>query len=259
MKILKSAPKTVSKLNIRSGFSWVAEFSRFPMRGITALRYTLSNDSEAETPSLPESAIENMVSQEVSAKHISFTFAVISLSALVARADGIVSRAEYLAFRDSFPLTGGICGKIRQLFLLACQSQTPAASHIQQIKYLFPNNKELFVSLVDRLFRIATADQPLSRDEERLLAKISHSLGLSPSEYSVLYDRHSRPLAPHLVLGVEKRSPQNIIKQKYRALMNRYHPDRYSSVQTSPEVQMLLTLKTSEISQAYRTLSKKAA
>ncbi len=152
-----------------------------------------------------------------------------------------------------------MCGKIRQLFLIACQSKTPPAFHAQQIKQLFPQQIELFISLVDRLFRIATADKPLSREEERLLAKIAHCLGLNPGEYSMLHDRHSRPLPPHIVLGVEKRSPRNIIKKHYHALLNRYHPDRYSSIPVSPEVKMLLTLKTSEISQAYRTLTRKAA
>jgi DnaJ like chaperone protein len=259
VKILQSLPKTISKINIRNGFDWLATASRLPMRGITALRYSFHHSNNENKQIFSEEKTENIIAKEPSSKHISFTFAAISLSALVARADGTVSRAEYLVFRDSFPLTGGMCGKLRQLFLLACQSKTPPTTHVQQIKQLFPQQIDLFISLVDRLFRIATADKPLSREEERILARISHSLGLSPSEYSALYDCHSRPLAPHAVLGVKKRSPRNIIKQRYHALMNRYHPDRYSAMQTSPEIQMLLTLRTSEISQAYHKLTRKAA
>lgn len=253
MKILQSLPKIISKNG------WIVEVSRFPLRGITALRYALDHRRDSEANRFTEQKIADIAPITTSSKHISFTFAVISLSALVARADGVVSREEYLAFRDSFPLSGGICSKIRQLFLLACHNQTPAVNYAQQIKNMFPNNTELFISLVDRLFRIAIADKPLSRAEEHLLAKIAHSLGLSPSEYSILHDRYNRPLTPHVVLGVEKRSPKNIIKQRYRVLMNRYHPDRYAATDISPEVQILLTLRTSEISQAYRTLTKKAA
>ncbi len=254
MRILQVLPK----LYVKRNFDWLAATAHLPTRGVTALRYMFSGTRD-DIPDVSAEMIENIAPKENSFKHISFTFAAISLSAMVARADGTVSREEYLAFRDSFPLTGGMCGKIRQLFLLACQSQTPLSSHILQIKILFPQQMDLYVSLVDRLFRIATADKPLVREEERLLAKIAHSLGLSPSDYSMLYDRYSKPLAPHVVLGVEKRSPKNIIKQKYYMLMNRYHPDRYSSIPTSPEVQMLLTLKSAEISHAYRKLTKKAA
>ncbi len=255
MKILQVLPK----LYIKQNFDWLVTTAYLPMRGVTALRYMFSGIKNDVIPGISEGIMDISTPSEKSFKHISFTFAAISLSALVARADGTVSKEEYLAFRDSFPLTGGMCGKIRQLFLLACQSQTPLSSHILQIKILFPQQMELYISLVDRLFRIATADKPLVREEERLLAKIAHSLGLSPAEYSMLHDRYSRPLAAHVVLGVAKRSPKNIIKQKYYMLMNRYHPDRYSAAPTSPEVQMLLTLKSAEISHAYRKLTTKAA
>lgn len=255
MNILQVLPK----LGIKRNFDWLTTTIQLPTHCITVLRYIFYNIKNNDFPSVSSRIIKNITPKENSFKHVSFTFAAISLSALVARADGTVSREEYLAFRDSFPLTGGMCGKIRQLFLLACQSQTPLSSHILQIKNLFPQQTELYISLVDRLFRIATADKPLVREEERLLAKIAHSLGLSPSEYSTLHDRYNRPLTAHIVLGVKKRSPHNIIKQRYYALMNRYHPDRFTATPVSPEVQMLLTLKTSEISQAYRVLTKKAA
>jgi len=252
-------PKIQGLPNLRGpNFDWIRDCFKLPRRGATAFRYMLSsNDANTEIPS--GGIVANATVKEDSQKHISFTFAAISLSALVARADGTVTKEEYLAFRDCFPLTGGMCGKIRQLFLLACQSQEPFSSHVQQIKSLFPQQIELYISLVERLFRIATADKALTREEERLIAKIARLLGLNASEYSILHDRYSRPLPPHIVLGVKKRSPRAIIKKHYHILLNRYHPDRYATSAVSPEVQMLLTLKTSEISQAYRALTKKAA
>ena len=254
MRILQVLPK----LQLKKNFDWLAATTHLPTRGIIALRYMLSGKKNNDMAAVSKEITDNIVPEKNSFRNMSFTFAAISLSAMVARADGRVSREEYLAFRDSFPLTGGMCGKIRQLFLLACQSQTPLSSHILQIKILFPQQIELYTSLLDRLFRIATADKPLVKEEERLLAKIAHSLGLSPNEYSALHDRYSRPLAAHAVLGIEKRSQKNLIKQKYHTLMNRYHPDRYASAQTSPEVQMLLTLKSAEISHAYRKLVRKS-
>ena len=204
-------------------------------------------------------AIQNFTrNDDVASKQISFTFALISLSAQVARADGSVTKAEYLAFRDAFPLNGGMCGKIRQLFALACQNPTPFSQHISQIKTLFPEQKELFIALVDRLFHIATADKPLTTAKERLLSKISHHLGLNPAEYSAIYDKYSRPLPPHAVLGVKKRSPKTIVKQRYYALMKKYHPDCFTGSPISSEVQQILTLKTTEISQAYSKLTKAA-
>ena|GEM_PF-2444420 len=234
-------------------------------RVFTAIRYSYSGFMADEVKEITGSGFnsatvsENINLHTPSQKDLSFTFAVISLSAQVARADGVVSKAEYLAFRDAFPLTGGICGKIRQLFALSCQSKIPFSQHIAEIKAIFPQQKELFMSLVERLFRIAAADKPLVTGEAILLAKIARGFELTPSEYSALHDKYSRLPTPQLVLGVKKRSPRAIIKQRYYALMQRYHPDRFAGSQISPEVQLLLTLKTAEISEAYRRLTKKVA
>lgn len=187
---------------------------------------------------------------------VSFTFAVVALSAKVAQADGEVSKLEYLAFRDAFPLTGGICGKIRQLFALSCRSDVPYSEHVNTIKTAFPENRELFLSLVERLFLIAAADKPITRPEEVLLARISRQFGLTPAQYSDFYEKYSRPPAPHVVLGVGRRSPRNIIKERYRALMRRYHPDLFASMKVSPELGLLLTLKTSQISSAYNKMTR---
>ena len=88
-------------------------------------------------------------------------------------------------------------------------------------------------ALLDRLFHIAVADAPLSREEQRLLAQISHMLELTPAEYSRLHDIYTHPIPPHHVLGVKKHSPRDAIKKRYHALMRRYHPDRFAAVRTA--------------------------
>jgi len=275
VKLQKNPPKPidkaeksgVAKIGISDKLGGFLEILYFGKRCITSFRYIILKNNELEEKTglitsgrsaydLPQESAPN---KQDSFKHVSFTFALISLSAAVAKADGGVSREEYLAFRDCFPLSGGICGKIRQLFLLACRSKIPVSVYTTQIKQLFPQQKELFISLVDRLFRIATADSKLSGEESRVIAKIAHLLDLTPAEYSGIYDRYSRPKTPYLVLGVERKSPLAVIKNRYRTLMKRYHPDHYGGNTISPEVKMILTLKSTEINQAYRILSKRAA
>lgn len=245
---------------IRKKSYWLVEGAKFPARGIyrgfSAIRYSFLPFAEEAFPDTEAFEVnDNYLPSE---KQVSFTFAVISLSAHVAKVDGAVNQAEYLAFRDSFPLTGGVCGKIRELFSLACKNHTPTSQNILQINTLFPKQNELFIALVDRLFRIAIADKPLVKEEEILLAKIARNLGLSPAEYSELHEKYSRPPAPHEVLGVKRRSKREIIKQRYYTLMKRYHPDRFATDTVSPEVNMILTLKTKEISDAYRDMTRKA-
>ncbi|MEZ5690994.1 MAG: molecular chaperone DjiA [Rickettsiales bacterium] len=265
MKLFLSLPKTVSKVGLNRGIDFFADIYRIPSRGITATHYFFSKkynkleEIHHDHYNVGIHNNNNSLSLKNSMDDVSFTFAVISLSAMVARADGGISKEEYLAFRDSFPLTGGICIKIRQLFMLACKSNIPVSSHVRQIKLSFPHKKDLFFALVERLFRIAAADKPLSKEESKVIVKIARMLDISPSDYSMLYDRYSKPLPPHVILGIEKRSPKDIIKKHYYRMIKRYHPDKFINNTLSPEIKMLLTLKTSEISQAYNTLIRKAA
>ena len=205
-----------------------------------------------------DALLQQITPRDAMFKDMSFTFAVIALSAQVACAGNRLSRGKYLAFRDAFPLTGGICGKIRKLFALACESTAPSAHYVTQIKYMFPRQQGLFYSLVDRLFSIACADGEITRESEHLLAKIAHQLELTAAEYSTLRDHHLAPKA-HAVLGVNKGIKASELKKHYHALMRKYHPDRFASESLSPEVRMLLSLKVSEINQAYRSFSKKVA
>lgn len=241
LQVLKSTPSTLRRA------------AQLPFRAFTGMRYALF--AQEALPPTPE----HIIPREATFKDLSFTFAVISLSAHVARADGAVTREEYLAFRDAFPLSGGVCDKIRKLFAMACEDASPFSQYALHIKQLFPDNKDLYMSLTERMFSIATADGPLTKPEERTLAKIARLLDLTPGEYSRIYDLYSRPLPAHHVLGVKKRDARAAIKKRYHQLMRRYHPDRFAGEQTSPEVQMLLTLKSSEISKAYGALTKRAA
>jgi DnaJ like chaperone protein len=238
----------------------VRALSGLPSVVVAWLQYLTTPTDTTEPFTTPKPLVMQAQAPErettpASLRHMSFTFSLISLAASVARADGSISRAEYLAFRDAFPLTGGECGKIRQLFTLACESPTPFTHHVQQVRLLFPGQKPLYLALMDKLFAIASADVPVSPPEGKMLARIAKMLELSPAEYSTLYEKYSRPLAAHHVLGVKKRSPRNIVKKRYYALMQRYHPDRFAQESISPEVSLILSLRASEITSAYRTLS----
>lgn len=228
-----------------------------PRTGVLSrLRYRAQALAEPEQYSLP--FIEDVTPRDAGFRGLSFTFAVIALCAKVAFADGHLTRGKYVAFREAFPLTGGLCGKLRKLFLLACHNPTPFERYVAQIRQLYPNRPEIYRSLLARLFSVATADGDISREADRLLARISHALGISAADYSDLRERCLAP-RPHQVLGIEKRAPKSQLKKHYHALMRRWHPDRFASETLSPEVELLIRLKTSEISQAYRALSRKAA
>jgi DnaJ-domain-containing protein 1 len=234
------------------------KFSRFalpmPGRAAAQIRYSIGGlaQAQAQQPNRPAPA-------EPDFRQLSFTFAVIALCAKVASQNAPLTGDKYLAFRAGFPLTGGLCGKLRKLFMLACANPTPHSHYLSQIKQLFPGRRALYVSLVDRLFAIACASGSLSREDDRMLAGISHALDISAADYSAARERHLSTPRPHEVLGLHKKTAYGQVKKRYRELMRSWHPDRFASETVSPEVDMLLRLKASEINEAYRLLSRKPA
>ena len=223
------------------------------------MRYRLQAWTALPATTPHQNVLNGLTLEDDTFRHLSFTFAVIALSARVACIDGPVSKDKYVAFRESFPINGGICGKIRQLFTLACTNTTPIEHYTQQIRCLYPAKPELFTSVTERLFRIAAADGNISRKTECILADIARNLDLTPAAFATIREQYVQPIHAHTVLGVTAGTSSANIKKRYHELMRRYHPDRFASEELSDEIRLLLRAKTSEINAAYRILSKRAA
>lgn len=231
--------------------------TRKPYGLLVGLRYRLHGwQNPVPKPSAQE---QKMVPRDADFRQISFTYALIAIAAKLCCNNKGLTREKYVAFREAFPLRGGVCGKIRGLFLLACEDATPVEHYVGQIARLYPSHDELFASLVERLFAIATASGVLAPEDERMLASIAHRLGISASDYTGMRDRHMHGHKPHQLLGLEKRTSPSVIKKRYYELMQHYHPDRFANEALSPELELLLQLKASEINSAYHQLTKRAA
>jgi len=232
--------------------STLAAFVRQPRHLRAGMRYALA---VRHFPAIKKPKKLTTIPPDDEFRHISFTYAVIALSARIARAGHGLTRRKYIAFRAGFPLRDGVCGKVRHLFRLACEDKTPLAHYIVQIEQLFPERADLYSEFLDRLFGIATADGGLGEEEELLLQHIANSLALTPWQYATIHARHLGKPSAHKQLGVARNSPANTIKKRYHQLMREFHPDRMGSQQLSPELELLLQLRSSQISQAYRQLT----
>ncbi|MDE3060758.1 MAG: TerB family tellurite resistance protein, partial [Pseudomonadota bacterium] len=146
--------------------------ARLPRRLAAGMQYRLKGWLEASPSTRKIHELFNKgVPHGGEWQQLSFTFAAIALSARVACSAGL-TRRKYAVFRECFPLEGELCGTLRSLFALACQSEAPIEQYVSQVKYAFPRNASLAVALLDRLFRIASADGPVAAPAQRLLADI---------------------------------------------------------------------------------------
>lgn len=222
-------------------------------RAAVRLRYHRARRSFLASPALPDT-----VHMNDGARRLSFTFALVGLSACVACVDGRLTRARYLAFRAAFPLHGDLCGRLRSLFTLACASPAPTSHYTRHVLASYPARTDLFSGLVERLYDIVAAGGVISPAAEAMLERIAGELGLPAADYlRIRQERRERP-TPHAILGLKRGSSAAITKKRYRELMRQHHPDRHAGRATSPEIDLLLQMKAAEISAAYRTLAGRA-
>jgi len=111
-------------------------------------------------------------------------------------------------------------------------------------------------------WHIALCDGALTKREEALLGHFVHVAGMPPQEAHYIasqfmgqctsVDQSCRAACD--VLGVSYDASLDTIKQTYRALSLKYHPDKHADL--DPDIRALTAEKFTQIKQAYDTLCK---
>src|SRR5262245_13843364 len=122
---------------------------------------------------------------------VAFTVAVIALGAKMAKADGIVTRDEVLAFKQVFKVPDGEIENVSRIFNLAKQNTLGYESFASQLASLLKRNHRLLEDVLEGLFHIAMADGVFHPNEERFLAKVARRFGFTDVEFSYIKARHA--------------------------------------------------------------------
>ena len=118
---------------------------------------------------------------------------------------------------------------------------------------------------MDVLFSIAAADGRLNPKEEELLLRAAHTFRISRMQYDRIKQRffhipspkqaNYNPLDPHYaILGATPSESLDSIKQKYRTLAMRWHPDKVSASGASPDAMRHAKEKFQQIKEAYEQI-----
>src|SRR6059036_1243617 len=91
-------------------------------------------------------------------KSIAFTIGMIALGAKMAKADGVVTKAEVEAFRQVFHIPERDLAGVARVFNLAKQDVAGYDSYARQIARLFKPGSPILEDVLDGLFHIAKAD-----------------------------------------------------------------------------------------------------
>jgi DnaJ like chaperone protein len=171
--------------------------------------------------------VQMVLSRPEGTNRVGFTVAMIALSAKMAKADGVVTTDEVLAFRDLFHVPPGEERNVIRLFNLAQQDVAGFETYAKKLADLFPYDRKTLLDILDGLFYIAKADGVVHQDEISYLARVAEVFGLDDREFSRVLARHVRENSdPYEVLGIGPDASDEDLKTKYRSEVRDTHPDR---------------------------------
>jgi DnaJ like chaperone protein len=160
-------------------------------------------------------------------KTVAFTIAVIALSAKMAKADGLVTRDEVMAFREVFSIAPEDEAGAARVFNLARQDVAGFEEYARRIRAMFGNDYGTLCDLMEGLFHIAMADGKYHPGEEAFLLEVAEIFELPETSFRRLKSRFVPDTAPDPfdVLGVTPEMPLQDIRKAWRQLVRDSHPD----------------------------------
>ncbi|SHH28746.1 molecular chaperone DjiA [Marivita hallyeonensis] len=158
---------------------------------------------------------------------VAFTIAVIALSAKMAKADGLVTRDEVMAFREVFHISPEDEAGAARVFNLARQDVAGFEEYALRIRDMFGEDRGTLCDLMEGLFHIAMADGTYHPGEEAFLLRVAEIFDLPDGSFRRLKSRFvpDADPDPFEVLGVDPQTPIEDIRKAWRQLVRDSHPD----------------------------------
>src|SRR3954468_12905609 len=183
---------------------------------------------------------------------VTFTIAVVALAGKMARADGVVTEAEFEIFQRVFGVPPEEQANVQRIFNLARQDIAGYEHYAGQIARLFMGNPAMLEDILDGLFEIAKADGVLHPGEAAFLERVAEIFGFAPNEFRRIRASHFPDREdPYMVLGVAHDAPDEEIKRTYRLLVRENHPDSLIARGVPEEFVKLANDKLAAINAAY--------
>lgn len=196
------------------------------------------------------------------ARHVAYVQAVSGLAVIVAKADGNISENEIRVFKKLFIVTENENSRAAKIFKNAKISDKDLQSYANQLKLLTENNLSLKESVIDNLFKVASADCQVTEKEFWLLRQIADMIELPEGNFNVICniyrprDKSATTNCFYEVLGVPANAADAEIKRRWKELIVKYHPDRLQSRGASVEEIAVSTQRMAEINNAYQVIMK---
>ncbi|MCM2449474.1 TerB family tellurite resistance protein [Agrobacterium vitis] len=193
-------------------------------------------------------------------RRVSFSVAIIALSAKMAKADGVVSQAEVNAFRSIFDFPPEEARNVARLYNLAKQEIAGYEAYAEKLANLCGSRTRgcpVLEEIVDALFHIATADGLIHEKELAFLSRIAEIFEIGEDRFEQISARHLAPdHDPYGILGVSRSDDFGTIRKRYRALASEHHPDRLHARGLPVEMHAAAHQRMASFNAAYAAIEK---
>jgi len=188
---------------------------------------------------------------------VPFTLGIISLSAKMAKADGLVTIDEVQAFKHAFKVSPGEMKEAARAFNLAKRDATGYEVLASELVDLFKGNRKLLEDVLEGLFHIAKADEEVHPREEQFLGQVAKLFGFTDAEFSHIKARHmvAAKRNNYEVLGVSSSIGDEELKRHYRKLVADNEPDKLLARGVPMEFVAIGIEKVATITEAYEAIA----
>tara|TARA_A100001035_G_scaffold89714_1_gene69939 strand:- start:314 stop:1048 length:735 start_codon:yes stop_codon:yes gene_type:complete len=196
--------------------------------------------------------------EKLALKQIGFTIGVIVLSAKMAKADGKVTKSEIKAFKEKINVPDNEIKNVARLWDQAKKTTDGFEVYAKQISNLLEKNSSVLEELLNLLVIIAEADGKITNLEKIYLKEISNIFGFSEQDFErICSSKLDKHIDPYQTLGVLKDSPLEEIKNKWKKLAIKHHPDRLIAQGVPQDIIETNTYRLKEINNAWDLIKNK--
>lgn len=194
-------------------------------------------------------------------RRVAFSIAMIALSAKMAKADGVVTPDEVIAFKDIFEISETESRNVSRLYNLAKQDIAGFESYAARMAQLCGSGEAnclVLEDIIDGLFHIAKADGVIHEKEMSFLLRVAEIFRIDEERFDQIVARHTYQTArdPYAVLGVTKDTPFEEIRRRYRRLAADSHPDRLTARGVPEEFLAIANDRMSALNTAFAEIEK---
>ena len=192
---------------------------------------------------------------------LTFYVAAFSMLAKIIKADGSVQQSEIASVEQFMvndlnldPFGRNIA---KNIFFTAMESDQRFEDFARQFYNEFHSQPQLLELMMDILVRVASADNSVSEDEDRLIRSAMAIFHLDETAYQTICRKYQCfEDKAYAVLQSTESDSNETIKRRYRKLVIDYHPDKIASKGLPEEFTKFANDKFIEIQEAWETIKK---